>query len=135
MSLKSLHAAFNARLAGYSFSGDKVYAGKVSQPQPGRPRIEGRMAGITRTPTGPGAGSAFEWQGRYQVSVFYPVNFGMDPILEEVDRLIARFPRGLSLTGTDGQVATILSAAPSPEVEMPNFVLIPLIVQWQSYEV
>lgn len=136
MSWSSIHVAFDTRFDALSFpQGLKIFAGKVSQPNAHQPRLEGRMVSVTRRPVGPGGDTSIEWVGTYQVSVYFPINFGRGPVDDQVDLVMAHFPRGSTLSTTDGQSISILNPQPSRAVDMPAFVMVPVDIGWQSYEV
>lgn len=116
MSLASIGAALDARLLTLPGidTANINWEGVLYTPVAGTPYLAVQLIAISRRALGIGPGAVLEWDGTYQVSAFWPIGEGRAPAAAVVDSILALFPRGLSLTTTDGTVIKFEASTPIP---------------------
>ena len=115
---------------------DIAWEGMVYYPNQSTPYLAPRMAALTRRAAGFGADAVIQWQGNYQISVWYPVGHGIDPLLSQVDILLALFKRGTTVITADASPITVSfeTPSPTPAIQDNNWLQMPMLIPWFAYE-
>lgn len=126
MSLSGIQAAIDARLATISFDASRVVFSNITfLPTAGKPYLnaeievnprpgEGGTLGAAKSVGG--AGTIVRWDGMYMVEAVWPQDAGIDGANQMLDKVLALFPRGLTLTTGDTLPITIIFNDPIPTV-------------------
>ena len=108
-----------------------AWDGTVYNPTPGNPYLATKVAALSPNPMTPAAGGPSQWNGTYQVSVFYPTETGLSQCLTEADAIANLFPRGLALTVSGySEKINIINPRIIPNVQMADWIMIPVQLDW-----
>src|SRR5215831_12857869 len=95
--LPEFQRLFNDRLRAAAITAEVAWPNIVYRPKKGVAYLKPENAGRTRMPLGFGADGAMQWQGVYQVGVFVPRDTGELEQERLASRVMAAFPRGMTL--------------------------------------
>ena len=124
MSYASIRAALKERVQTLSWlDPDNVaWFGTVYTPEPGTPYVAEQLVGIDRYAIAAGEKAALEWNCIYQLTSYRPIGEGDGRVALDVDDFLALFPRGLSLTGSDGAVLQFKASKTLPIMQSAPWV-------------
>lgn len=103
-------------------------------PDPLTAWLSTQMTAVTRASTGPGTNAVIQWDGRYQVNLFSPLSTGLLTVESRVDAILALFPRGTSLTTSDGHVVRFETPTAMPTQVEVQWVHGIAVLPWFSHE-
>jgi hypothetical protein len=92
------------------------------------------MAGRARTPIGFGADGFQQWQGIYQVSVFVPRDTGTSEQDNIAAKVLAAFPRGLTLISATGVRLIVEYSSPTAINPFGDWSSLPIEIHWFGSE-
>jgi hypothetical protein len=128
--LRDFTDAMNAQLVAASITKEIAWPNTVYRPRPGVSYLSVESAGRARTPLGFGADSVQQWAGIFQVSCFVPRDSGDREQDGIASKVLAAFPRGLTLPTEQGiNLIVSFSTAPSP-VSYGDWSNLPVAVHW-----
>ena len=133
MSLASIQTGLRTHLATFQAT-NVAWAGTLYRPTIGTPYLSPKISSRTRTPVGLGADGTRKWQGTYTINVYFPAAQGLARANARADGVLAHFPPGGSVTGVDGALVQFETPTARPELEQPDWLMIPVEVPWWSYE-
>lgn len=132
--LRDLDDVFNAALLAAAITDEIAWPNAVYAPKKGVSYLKPEMAGRSRTPLGFGADAVQQWNGIYQVGVFVPRDTGNREQAELATKVMGAFPRGMSMTTTQGMIVYVShTSAPAP-VPFGDWSNLPVSVTWFATE-
>lgn len=137
MSLQGIMAALDAQLATLSgLDTSKVaWLNTAYVPEANTAYLATSLPAITRTPITIGAAGEVEWRGTYQVRCNWPAGTGVGDAAAQVDSILALFPRGLTLTTSDGLQLIFDTPTPRPFAIDGEWLYGVAQMPWFAYEV
>ena len=132
--LPEFQRVFNERLRTAAITQEVAWPNIVYRPKKGVAYLKPESAGRMRSPLGFGADSVQQWQGVYQVGVFVPRDTGELEQERLASRVMAAFPRGMTLRTSQAiDVKISHSTAPAP-VPFGDWSNLPVQVYWFAVE-
>lgn len=134
ISLRGFQDVLNAQLMAAAITAEIAWPNSVYVPKKGVSYIAPTCAGRGRSPLGFGADGVQQWNGTYQVSVFVPRDSGDREQSAIASKVLAAFPRGLTLLTTQAiRVIVSYSTAGIP-VAFGDWSNLPVVVAWFATE-
>lgn len=147
MSIESVYDAIDAQLETFGTAGGGTFKGTVALmnvtvvPVAGVPYVVSQMIAYVRKALTLGRDKTFapggylaEHRGIYQVEAVIPQDSGRPLATQLQTRLLALFPRGTTLTGSDGQQVNFDAPTPMPLITQEGWVRAPCQFPWYSFE-
>lgn len=132
--LPEFQRVFNDRLKDANITAEVAWPNLVYRPKKGVSYLKPENGGRTRMPLGMGADGVQQWQGIYQVGVFAPRDTGELEQERLATKVMAAFPRGMTLSTVQAiDVKISHSTAPAP-VPFGDWSNLPVSVYWFAVE-
>src|SRR5262249_22316305 len=107
---------------------DVAWENVTYTPQQGRPYFATQTQGRNQTALGVGAETAIQHDLTYTIRINYPVDEGMQPVLNVAAALANYFKRGTSIPVTSGGKVIVTLTRTPPAIQDDNWIMIPLQV-------
>lgn len=132
--LRDFEDALNNQLITANITKEIAWPNATYVPKKGVTYLSVECAGRSRTPLGFGADGVQQWAGVYQVGVFVPRDSGTREQSNIASKILAAFPRGLTLSTPQAInliVTTSTAPAPVPSGDWSN---LPIQISWFATE-
>lgn len=129
--LADIQRALDARMA--AFGGEIAWEGVPYAPTKGVPYLATSIAGRLAQTSGIGPAAPRFWSGVYQVLVAHPLGEGLAPAYDTAARVLAQFPRGLTLISGPAKVVIERGSA-APAYDTADWINVPVQLAWYCEE-
>ncbi len=142
MTQPSMMAALDARLATVDFPAARIaFTNVIYRPTSGISYLQATIEALISTPLTMGTdravggpGYTTRWDGTYHVEAVWPENAGADGCYQMQQLLLRLFPRGLTLTTSDGLLIRFINSSPLPAKPDGAWIRGPVRCQWWCLE-
>jgi len=135
MSIATIQAALDKYLNDNQGSDIAIaWEGTAYIPTQSVPFLAPQTAGLINSPTGPGKDSIVQIDGTYQISVWFPIGQGMQPVRQKSDEIVALFRRGTLLTTSDNKAVITEVPYQVMAIQEGNWIHVPVMVPWFVYD-
>lgn len=128
--IAAIQRALDDHLKDFPALPDVAWEGTVYRPHPGRPYFATKTLARAQRMLGVGRESGIEHSGIYQISIFYPVGEGMENVAAAADAVADFFKPGTSIPVSAGGFLRVQVPRIPPAIDMPDWVMIPVQVNW-----
>ncbi len=132
--LRGFTDALNTQLVAAAITNQIAWPNVVYVPKKGTYYLSVANAGRARAPVGFGADGVQRWTGVYQVGVFAPRDSGDREQDGLASKVLAAFPRGLTLPNTRGSPVIVEFSSAATAVASGDWSQLPVSINWFATE-